>query len=101
MSCDNCDKYVQSGGPVPYIAFESAAARHERITKRLIVALVLAVVLIFASNAIWLWAWMQYDYTSDEVVTEYQQDGYGLNIIGEGNRAIYGPEGYYTSEDAE
>lgn len=55
---------------VPYIVYESAQARAERTVKRLIVALVLAVVLIFASNAAWLWAWMQYDYTGEMTTTE-------------------------------
>lgn len=55
---------------VPYIVHESAQARAERTTKRLIVALIIAVVMVFASNAAWLWAWMQYDYVSDSTTTE-------------------------------
>ena len=47
---------------VPYIAYEATQARHERTTKRLTIALIIAVVLMFASNAFWLYAWMQYDY---------------------------------------
>lgn len=72
---------------VPYIVYESALARSERHLKRLVIALVIAIVLIFASNAAWLWAWMQYDYTGETTTTEttYQQDGQGLNIIGDSN----------------
>lgn len=74
---------------VPYIVFESAMARSERHSRRLIVALVIAIVLIVASNMAWLWAWMQYDYTSEETSTtttyDYSQDGEGTNIIGSNN----------------
>ena len=55
---------------IPYIAYEASQARFERIIRRLAVVLVVAIVLLFASNAGWLWAWMQYDYTSDMSTTE-------------------------------
>lgn len=85
MGCEDCkDKSV---APVPYIVHESAMARNERTVKRLIVALIVSICLLFASNAVWLWAWMQYDYTSEETITEYKQDGEGLNIIGDRNNA--------------
>lgn len=72
---------------VPYIVYESAQARSERTIKRLIIALVIAVILLFASNAIWTYEWTQYDYVSETTCTEttYQQDGQGLNIIGDAN----------------
>lgn len=76
---------------VPYIVYESTTARNERTIKRLIIALLVSIVLLFASNAVWLWAWMQYDYTGTETV--YQQDGEGLNIIGNSNEAVYGATG--------
>lgn len=88
MSCDNCEKKTVS--PVPYVVHESAMARNERTIKRLVVALIVAIAMIFASNVTWLYAWCQYDY-SGEMVTEYSQDGEGINIIGDGNRA-YGAE---------
>lgn len=78
---------------VPYIVHESAQARAERQAKRLIIALVVAVVLIFASNAAWLWAWMQYDYTSDSTTTETitvdGKDG-AANYASNGGRIING-----------
>lgn len=70
---------------VPYIVHESAQARSERTVRRLTVALVIAVMLIFASNALWLWAWMQYDYTGETTETVYTQDGQGINVIGDSN----------------
>lgn len=64
---------------VPYLVYESTQARNERTVKRLIVSLIIAVVLIFVSNAIWLWAWSQYDYVNTD--TNYWQDGEGINAI--------------------
>lgn len=51
---------------VSYYVHEGMLARNERTIKRLIIALVVAFVLIFASNALWLWAWSQYDYESTD-----------------------------------
>lgn len=79
---------------VPYIVYEGAEARAERHIKRLIVALVLAVVMLFASNAFWLYEWTQYDYSSTE--TEYQQDGQGTNIIA-GKEVLYGADVGHSS----
>ena len=82
MGCEGCST-KSDVGPVQYIVHESAMARNERAIKRLVVALIVAIVLMFASNAFWLWAWMQYDYTGEETVV--QQDGEGLNIYGDRN----------------
>ena len=78
---------------VPYIVYEGAEARAERHIKRLIVALVLTVLMLFASNAFWLCEWTQYDYSSTETSTEveYKQDGQGTNIIA-GKEVLYGAD---------
>lgn len=98
---------------VPYIVYESAMARSERHTRRLIVALVIAIVLIAASNMVWLWAWMQYDYTSDmstTTTTTVDLDSAGggnANYIGESGDIINGESpsseenSYYANEDAQ
>ena len=74
---------------VPFLVYEGAEARAERHIKRLITALVLVVILLFASNAFWLYEWTQYDYVTTE--TEYTQDGTGTNIIA-GDEVLYGAE---------
>lgn len=84
MDCKTCKENRTS---VPYIVHEAAEARNERHIKRLAVALVVAVALIFASNALWLWAWMQYDY--DVETEEYTVD---LDA-GEGNANYIGQDG--------
>lgn len=91
-TCKNVD-VEKSLDPVPYIVHESVIARFERQAKRLWIALIIAVVMVFTSNAIWLYAWTQYDYSSEEIVC--QQDGEGTNIIGDSNEVDNsGAEGY-------
>ena len=91
-NCENCKgKEAHAPESVPYIVHESSMARMERQVKRGWIALIVAVCLLFASNAAWLYCWMQYDYSSEEVV--YQQDGEGTNIIGDSNEVDnYGAE---------
>ena len=91
-NCETCKgKEAHAPESVPYIVHESSMARMERQVKRGWIALIVAVCLLFASNATWLYAWMQYDYSSEEIV--YQQDGEGTNIIGDSNEVDnYGAE---------
>lgn len=69
---------------VPFVVYEAAQNRSERINRRLIKALVIAIVLILVTNAIWLYAWMQYDYTGEdfEIVSVDGKDGVA-NYIGQ------------------
>ena len=65
---------------VPYIVFEGQMARNERSIKRLIIALIIAVILIFATNMAWLYAWNLYDYSTETVEID---SGEGIaNYIG-------------------
>ncbi|MBR6271176.1 MAG: hypothetical protein IKR26_03380 [Lachnospiraceae bacterium] len=68
---------------IPYAVHEGELARSERNIKRLWIALILFVVLLFASNMAWLYEWTQYDYSS------YEQDGDGVNLIGNTNKVDY------------
>ncbi len=85
QNCNSCGKQTEKQS-VPYIVYEAEAARHERHTKRLVIAIIIAIIAIFINNAIWLWAWMQYDYAGEETV--YTQDGQGTNIIGSSNEVV-------------
>lgn len=65
---------------VPYLVFEGQMARNERTIKRLIIALIIAVILIFATNMAWLYAWNLYDYSTETVEID---SGEGIaNYIG-------------------
>lgn len=89
MDFERYNKEVPQKQPerIPYIAFESELARNERTIRRLIISLVLSVVLIFASNAVWLLVWCQYDYSGEETTTTttVDQDGKGTNVYGDSN----------------
>ena len=69
---------------VPMYIYEGTTARFERINKRLIVALIITIVLLFLSNIAWLWYINQYDFISEEI--SYTQDGRGLNNINMGTQ---------------
>lgn len=75
---------------VDWLVFESVQVRNERINKRLIIALFMSIAFLFLSNAIWLYAWLQYDYSSSDTTTttttKYSQDGQGINNINTGRQ---------------
>ena len=52
--------------------------------KMLVMCLCLCMVLWFASITVFIWYINQYDYVS----YEYQQDGSGINIIGDNNKEV-------------
>jgi len=51
---------------VPYIVYEGEQTRNERTFKRLIIALIVTILLLFATNVVWLYCWFQYDYVGEE-----------------------------------
>lgn len=66
---------------VPYIVYESEAARHERTVKRLLTALLITILLMVGTNMAWLYVWNQYDFSSEEYTVE--NDG-NSNLLGAG-----------------
>ncbi len=82
---------------VPYFVHEGIVTRNERTIKRLICVIVLAILLIFASNAMWLWYMSGYDIET----YEYAQDGVGVNIIGSRNGVDYVAKTGYQEDDQE
>lgn len=73
---------------VPYIVFESAQANSERIIKRLIIALVITIVLMFATNIFWIYEFCSYDY--EDVTTTVEADSGTANYIGQDGDITYG-----------
>lgn len=90
-NCKECkEKRMEVNTPenVPYIVHEAAMARNERNVKRLVVALIVAIVLAFATNV----GWLIYESQYETVDYSYAQDGEGTNIIGDGNDVDNGAE---------
>ena len=100
MACNNCKDNEQ----IPQQSKDELAfAFLERMVKRLWIALIICIALIFASNAAWLYCWMQYDYsgTSEEIIVEQDaQDGGNANYIGNDGDIVNGlPEGDNTEDN--
>ena len=53
-NCETCKKVQNAPESVPYIVHEASMARMERQIKRLWIAVIVAVCLLFASNTGWL-----------------------------------------------
>lgn len=80
-NCETCKKVQNAPESVPYIAHEASMARMERQIKRLWIAVIVAVCLLFASNAGWL------IYKSQFETITYEHGG------GEINNVNYGEQG--------
>ena len=82
-NCKECkEKRIEGSTPenVPYRVYEETVARHSMQTKRLIWAIIVAVILLFASNIGWLIYERQF-----ETIT-LQQDGEGINNVNYGDQ---------------
>ena len=76
---------------VPYVVHRDAIAHDRWVIKGLAIALIITVLLMFASNAIWLYFWNQYEYTSEEVVADVDSVGSGIaNFTGGNGGVVYG-----------
>lgn len=67
---------------VSYIMHEAAQARAERTIKRLIIALITSIILLFATNVLWIWNNSQYDFVDSEVNVDTEGEG-NANYIGQ------------------
>ena len=68
------------------IAFERMQAKDERNDHWRNIIIIVLIVLLVLTNAMWLYAWQQYDYVYDDYTeVEASQDGDGVNIVGAGD----------------
>ena len=73
--CESCKSKNQQAADVPYIVHESELARAERSFKRLWAAIILLIVLLFGSNAGWLWYESQFEETATTIEAEADDGG--------------------------
>ena len=92
-TCNNCGNTTEKK-----TGYDLAVAVCERTTKRLWIALIIAICMLFASNGIWLYCWMQYDYSSEEIVTVDSKDGVA-NYIGNNGDITNGKDNSIESEN--
>ena len=86
-NCEACKKVQSAPENVPYIVHEASMARMERQIKRLWIAVIVSVCLLFASNA----GWMIYESQFETI--PYEQDGEGINNVN------YGDQGDLNQEE--
>ena len=86
---------------IPYIAFEAEMARYERTIRRLLIALVVAIVLLCASNLGWLWFFNQFDFQTETVMFD-TEDGGDNSYIGNDGVINNGEDGgTHDNDDAQ
>lgn len=83
------DQKMNNPKDVPFIAYEYAQSRLERIIKRLWILCIILIVLLVGSNISWLIYESQFEYYETSI--EAEQDGDGVNIVGGGD-VSYGAE---------
>lgn len=90
MDSEKCDKTVincaisdeaAQGDKISYFIFESVQARNERTIKRLWISTIILVILLFISNALWLWFFSGAEVESYEVTADSNSNAY-YNEIG-------------------
>ena len=94
MDCATCKENRRRVEPVPYISHDADMERNERLLKRIVTALIVVIILWFATISLFVWYLNQYDYQSYTEEYAYTQDGQGLNIIGDRNGVDF-----YVAED--
>ena len=79
--CESCKSKNQQAADVPYIAYEAALTKAEFSFKRLWAAIILLIVLLFGSNAGWIWYCNQWETVESWEITQ-ENDGANNNFIG-------------------
>ena len=83
--CESCKSKNQQAADVPYIAYEAALTKAEFSFKRLWAAIILLIVLLFGSNAGWLWYESQFEGTTTTIETEADD---GSNAVANNNGMV-------------
>ena len=73
--CESCKSKNQQAADVPYIAYEAALTKAEFSFKRLWAAIILLIVLLFGSNAGWLYYENQFEETATTIEAEADDGG--------------------------
>ena len=79
MDCETCREKNQKPEPVTYLAFESMKATMERTVKRLWVLVLVLIMLLFGTNAAWLYYESQWEVFETHIEAEQTADGGGSN----------------------
>lgn len=96
-TCNNCTTAENVNVNVPYVVHEATVARQERQIKRMWIALIVAISMLFFTNMIWI------GYEGQFETISYEQDGEGINNVnlGEQGDLINGAESENQAEEEE
>ena len=83
--CESCKSKNPQAKDVPYIVHEAELARAERSFKRLWAAIILLIVLLFGSNAGWLYYESQFEETATTIEAEADD---GCNAVSNNNGMV-------------
>ena len=84
---------------VPYVVYRDAIADNRWVVRRLVIALIIAIFVVFASNIAWLYVWYQYDYSCEYVETTVDSEGDGIaNYTGGDGGVMVGESNGETNE---
>ena len=85
MDCEPCKEkrkvIAKTPKDVPYIVHEGALARLERVIKRMWVLVLSLIILLFVSNAAWIWYCNQLETVESWEITQ-ENEGGNNNYIG-------------------
>lgn len=84
---------------IPYFVHEGMMTRWERNFRLVLVMLIITVVLLFATNAMWTYYWHQFDIVTEEITME-ADDG-DANYIGNDGEINYGTGDSKTTQKNE
>ena len=90
------DKKIVS---VPYFVYEGEQTRMERINKRLVAVLIIVLLALVFTNAMWIYSWTQYDYAGEESVVTVDSRNGVANYVGNDGYIAYGSDS--SSETAQ
>lgn len=91
MDCNTCKEKRQRTEPVTFVAFESMKATMERTIKRLWILTLVLVLLLFATNAAWVYYESQWEVVETTETYEANTDGGGTAIANGSGTVEYGP----------
>lgn len=75
---------------IPFIAFEEAQARMERVNKRLWIVTILLIISLVASNGAWIYYESQWGIETSTESIEADSEGDIIGIIGDRNEVTNG-----------
>lgn len=96
-TCNNCNTTENTNVTVPYVVHEATVARQERQIKRMWIALIVAIALMFFTNMMWVGVFSSYDYSSEEIIVDAEDNG-DANYIGQDGNIYNGED---NSEEAQ